>query len=619
MTNKSVSSASIPAFLSFFVCLVPLSTAIPAINISVNAQSGRIPISPCIYGRNNDFSDDPTAPTAAANIQLYKAAGLRMSRDNGGNNSTKYNWRRKLSSHPDWYNNVYAHDWGFASQDAQKQMPGVNLLWALQLLGKAARTDSANFDCWSYNQCAWTTDVSKNWAGNGDITKYLMDWPADSTTAVFARLFSTVASGGLGLDSTLLRYWNMDNEPEVWNSTHDDVVTTPMPVETYLAKYFAVAKAARARFPGIKLVGPVFTNEWQWFAWNNAAVSVADGATTRNFCWLEYFVKRVAEEQAASGIPLLDVLDFHFYPGTSNDHDITQLHRVWFDTTYNYPGANGCKMVSGSWDGNQTKEFVMERARRWLAQYMGPNNNVGFSVSEHGALTGSSTAVALWYASTLGTFADHGAAIFTPWDWYPGQWEVMHLFTTCAKGIRVLSTSDQDSMVSAYSSTNTTGDSLTVILVNRFPATAEQVQMVLSGFSPATTTDSAFELSSLPTAETFTAASNALKHHTISVSGPTISITLPAFSVTAIVLKGTSSSVVNGIPASHVATPSTAHGTLRCIDIRGRVVMTAPNSVSPHELRKMMKNAGVGCFVVWDERQRRGMVVNEVESVDVRK
>jgi hypothetical protein len=618
MINKSVSSVPLPAVIACFLCLLPFSTAVPAVNINVNVQSGRIPISPCIYGRNNDFSDDPTTPTSSANIQLYRAAGLRMSRDNGGNNSTKYNWRTKLSSHPDWYNNVYDHDWGFASQDAQKQLPGVNLLWALQLLGKAAKTDSANFDCWDYNQCAWTTDVSKNWAGNGDISKYLIDWPAESTTTVFANFFTPVASGGLGLDSTLLRYWNMDNEPEVWNSTHDDVVTVPMPAETYLAKYFAVAKAARAKFPGIKLVGPVFTNEWQWFAWNNAALSGTAGAATRNFCWLEYFIKRVAEEQTASGVRLLDVLDFHFYPGTTSDHDITQLHRVWFDTTYNYPGANGCKMVSGSWDNNQTKEFVMERARRWLVQYMGANNNVSFSVSEHGSLTGSSTAIAVWYASTIGTFADHGAAIFTPWDWYPGQWEVMHLFTKCAKDIRVLSTSDQDSMVSAYSSTNAAGDSVAIVLVNRFPTTGTPIQITLSGFTPASLNDSAYELSSLPSTETFTPSSNALKHYSLTVSGTGISTILPAFSITAIVLKGTSAAVVNGIPVPHAAAPST-HGTLRYVDLRGRVVLTVQSSVSKQDFRTMLKTAGAGCFVVWDERQRRGMVVNGIEAGDVNK
>jgi hypothetical protein len=89
----------------FIVCFLIAACFLPcysAVGIQVDATKGRIPISPDIYGRNNDFSDDPSSPTGANIIALYKAAGLRMSRDNGGNNSTKYNWRRKLSSHPDW-------------------------------------------------------------------------------------------------------------------------------------------------------------------------------------------------------------------------------------------------------------------------------------------------------------------------------------------------------------------------------------------------------------------------------------------------------------------------------------------------------------------------------------
>jgi hypothetical protein len=400
----------------------------------------------------------------------------------------------------------------------------------------------------------------------------------------------------------------MDNEPEVWGSTHDDVVTAPMAVEDYLSRYFAVAKAARAKFPGIKLVGPVFTNEWQWYAWNNVVVAGKDGTVNKNYCWAEYFIKRVAEEQAASGVKLLDVLDFHFYPGTSNDHDITQLHRVWFDTTYNYPGANGCKLVNGSWDNNQTKEYVMERSRRWLAKYMGADNHVGFAVSEHGALTGSANAIALWYASMLGTFADQGATIFTPWDWYPGQWEVLRLFSTYAKPTRVLSTSALDTMVSAYSSVNAAGDSMTVFLVNRFPSTVQQAQISFLGFTPQSGADSVLELSGLPATETFTATSSALKRRSMNVSGTTLSVDLPAFSITAVLLKGSSATVQGRL--SEVNThPRGTGGTIRCVDLKGRTVLIAKPGTTQRELDMRLKHLGKGCFVILEEKNARPRII----------
>ena len=46
----------------------------------------------------------------------------------------------------------------------------------------------------------------------------------------------------------------MDNEPSIWNSTHDDVALDSETAEEYIQKYFKVAKAARAKYPEIKLV-----------------------------------------------------------------------------------------------------------------------------------------------------------------------------------------------------------------------------------------------------------------------------------------------------------------------------------------------------------------------------
>ena len=106
----------------------------------------------------------------------------------------------------------------------------------------------------------------------------------------------------------------MDNEPEIWNGTHDDVYPVQPSAEEFMQKYFEVAKKARAAFPGIKLVGPVPANEWQWFNWNNNKVTY----NGKEYPWLEYFILRVAEEQELTGIRLLDVLDIHFYPGETN-------------------------------------------------------------------------------------------------------------------------------------------------------------------------------------------------------------------------------------------------------------------------------------------------------------
>jgi len=117
------------------------------ISVTVKADSGRMPISPYIYGKNNDLD--------SASLRIYNEAGLRLLRANGGNNATKYNWRNRLSSHPDWYNNVYDNDWDAAAKTIQTKLPGAQGMFAFQLLGWVAGNTRNNFDDWSYNQSSW--------------------------------------------------------------------------------------------------------------------------------------------------------------------------------------------------------------------------------------------------------------------------------------------------------------------------------------------------------------------------------------------------------------------------------------------------------------------------------
>lgn len=499
------------------------------ITITVDAGKDLKPISPWIYGKNNSVSDDP------GSWKKYREAGLRMYRENGGNNATKYNWRLKLTSHPDWYNNVYAADWDKSATSILSQTDNTQGFYALQLLGKAASTNQYNFNDWAYDQ-SQGTNKNENWAGGGgpgitgNPTLYLEDWTADSTTGIFDHWFNK-----LHLDSTRLRYWNMDNEPEIWKDTHDDVASSAITAEDFMQKYFAAAKAARKKFPGIRLVGPVSPNEWQWYNWNNTKVK--DQKTGLEYPWMEYFIKRIAEEQQATGIRLLDVLDVHFYPG-SKDPDLTlQLHRIWFDTQWNYPGANGVKVTAANgWDNNITKEYFFERCSQWLSKYMGAGHGVHFGVSEYGAIDGSNAnVVACWYASHLGTFANKGIELFTPWDWYPGQWEVLNLFSNYFGTVSAQSISDVEETVSGYAALSHDGDSLTIAVVNKDRASSRNVEIDIRNFVPSLAQVNGFQLSDLPASETFISKSdNKLQTKQFLISNKILAFTAPALSVTLI-------------------------------------------------------------------------------------
>jgi len=94
----------------------PLVFAQSQVQVTIDASASRKPVSPYIYGKNNCLCDGFSGSAHTASLwKLLRDAGIMMYREGGGNNSIKYNWRRKLSSHPDWYNNVYPHNWDYAT------------------------------------------------------------------------------------------------------------------------------------------------------------------------------------------------------------------------------------------------------------------------------------------------------------------------------------------------------------------------------------------------------------------------------------------------------------------------------------------------------------------------
>ena len=536
-------------YLYFIIALIYQTTIAQTVIITADANSGRKSISPYLYGKNNNVSDDPGSPTTAAQWKFMRDVGLRFARENGGNNCSRYNWRLKLTCHPDWYNNVYQTNWDYAAKTLGDSLPNAQGMWGFQLIGKAAANTTNNFNDWAYNGSNWWSGTEQNLAGggtvntaggstatvNGNPNLYLENWTTDSTVGILDHWFGT---GGLGYNPSKIKYWSMDNEPDIWSSTHDDVMPTQPTAEAFMQLYFTVAKKARLKYPNIKLTGPVPASEWQWYAWNNTKITALNG---QSYTWLEFFIKRISEEQTVSGIRLLDVIDIHSYPGESNSADIVQLHRIYFDTTYSYPGANGIKTTAASgWDNSITQEFIFERCNRWLNQYLGTNHGVTLGISEYGFTHNNANVSSVSYASLLGAFADNGVGFLSPWYWNTGMWETMHLFSRYAKTTCVKSISNQELNVSGYTSVNTTNDSMTIILVNRHLTAIKTVSMTISNFTIPNGAYTTKQLNALPTSETFIShTNNALTSGTVALSANTFTINIPALSTTAIILKGT--------------------------------------------------------------------------------
>lgn len=562
-----------------FLAFVAVANA--QVSVVIDADADNMPISPYLYGKNGATSDQAT-PTSAADMLRMREAGLRFARMNNGNNATKYNWRRKLTCHPDWYKNVYPCNWDQSASDLQSELPGVQGMYAFQLIGKAAKTSDYNFNDWAYNQSQWgewcskpvcgggELDAAGNLVKKGDASLYLEDWPADSTVGIYKHWRDE-----LGLDMSQFQYWSMDNEFEMWPWTHSDVVekNSDEVFEMMMQNYFATAKAIRAIDPSVKLCGPVAGSEWTWY-------TPADCQPTykgKKYCWLEYFIMRCAEEEKSSGVKMLDVLDIHFYPGDTKVADVLQTHRVLWDRNFVYSGANGVKTVNGGWDETQTKEYIFGRCQDWIDQYFGPNRGITFAISEYDNTSSfNPTVTALSYASFLGEGARHGMEFFTPWTWNTGMWETLHLFGRYAQDVNVSAVSSNEELLSAYTSISSTRDSMTIILINRSETAAQKVSLTIGNFDAQDGAAETLQLANLPASETFNShTDNALTSGKVAVASNMLSVEVPPLSMTAVLVPSAHAGV-DGFAAQSVAVypnPTTDvlyvsnDGTIKSVDI----------------------------------------------------
>ena len=306
---------------------------------------------------------------------------------------------------------------------------------------------------------------------------------------------------------------------------------------------------------------------------------------------------KVAEEQKKSSVRLLDVLDIHWYPSEKDYESRMNWHRVLFDTTYNYSGANGIKMVNGGWDNDNQKEYIFKRINDWLDKYFGKDHGITLGITETSLIDEDDPMVtALTYASFIGTMQDNGVEIFTPWTWGDGMYETVHLFSRYGHPNRVQSTSSNDSLVSAYSSISNKGDSLTVIFVNRAEKDAQEINLDLADFASDGTVKT-LTLQNLQ-GETFIShTSNALKENvvdanpqggTTSATGYSINsfkMTLPAKSITAVLLTSNSPTVVDAIKPRLRSRPATHYGVTSRFDTKGRNVTHTRTSPGYYILR----------------------------------
>ena len=267
------------------------------------------PISPYIYGINFHSGVTGAPPL------------LTFDRD-GGNRWTAYNWENNASNAGSDY--LYESDNYLSSSNvpaeavrgfiAGDQANGLASLVTFQLQGLVSADENGPVSVASPPDLTrFKTVVDKK--SSVSATAFTLTPPTTDTNVYMDEFLWALDQkfSGMGIFGTSPAhptFISLDNEPELWNSTHLEVQgATAVTSDAYIAKTINLAKALKDQFPNVVIFGPVHYGFQGIYNWQGE-LSATPGGTN----WFpDKYLAAVKAASTTYGKPLVDVYDFHWY------------------------------------------------------------------------------------------------------------------------------------------------------------------------------------------------------------------------------------------------------------------------------------------------------------------
>jgi hypothetical protein len=572
---------------SLIVCA---TTAVSAVEtITVDAALDRHGISPLIYG---------VAFASTAQLQALNAPSNRW----GGNTTSRYNWQQNADNKgSDWYfESIDSGDGTAASASAdafidRTRAAGADALITVPMLDwvaklGAGRSKLASFSITKYGA---QTDSDSAWmpdAGNGVRTaggNVTGNDPSDANVASTPSLQADWVShlrGKYGAaDAGGIRYYLLDNEHTLWQSTHRDVHPAGAGMDELWSRMSSYAAAIKGADPAAKVIGP---EEWGIAGtllsgldqsgpnWHHEAGS--DAAAHGGLDYYPWLLQQFQAYDTAHGVRLLDVLTTHCYPtgneyGGGTDAATQALRnrstRALWDPAY----------VDESWVGRDTwpglQIRMIPRLKEWVAANY-PGTKVGITEYNWGAEDHINGATA--QADIFGIFGREGLDLASRWttpDPATPTFKAMQLYRNYDgagsffgdTSVRATCSADPD-VLSVFAAERTSDGALTVMLINKSASS--------------TSCDLGLAHASASTADLWQlTAANSITHLAAgSLSGNHLTLTLPAQSITLAVLPTT----VAPTPALQLSTTTltVTEGATATFQVRLTVSPAATTSVT---------------------------------------
>jgi len=210
-----------------------------------------------------------------------------------------------------------------------------------------------------------------------------------------------------------VRWFQLDNEPGIWQDTHRDVHPSPMDYDELWNFTSSYGSAYKTSFPDSIVFGPI---SWGWCAYmyspKDGCTAGADQKAHGNLPLIQWYIQKITDYQKANnGIKLVDVIDVHFYPQASNvfsnqEDPVTSLLRL--------------RSPRGLWDPSYSDEswisqpiYILKRINDWISA-INPGN-LKAAVSEYNFGGDTLITAALANVNALGVFARQSVYVATRW------------------------------------------------------------------------------------------------------------------------------------------------------------------------------------------------------------
>ena len=521
--------------------------ASPTANVTITINPAQTKaISPYIYGIN--FYSGVTG--APPQLTFDRA---------GGNRWTAYNWETNASNAGSDY--LYENDDYLSSSAvpaeavrsfiAGDQSNGLASLMTVQLQGLVAGDENGPVNVTNPPDLTRFKQVvdQKSTVSSAPFTIHPSTTNADVFMDEFVWALDQKFSGmGIfGANPTHPTFVSLDNEPELWNSTHLEVQgPNPVSSDDYIAKTITMTEALKNQFPDMVIFGPVHYGFQGIYNWQGELSATPNGAN-----WFpDKYLTALSAASATYGKPLVDVYDFHWY---AEEYDADGNRSI--DLTGTTLTDAQVQLIVQSprnlWDSTFTDST---NSNPWIYQELGntPINLLGrlqakinaefpgmkISLTEYENGGWNHIAGTIAQADNLGIFGSQGvfAANFWPpngtYSYALGGFRAFRDFDGAGANfgdtsLQATSSNVQNVMVYASSDSATPGR-FVFVAINR--STSSQVTAI-SGLALSGTAE-LYQM--MATSAQGQNPVEPVSIGTMTVSGATLTITLPALSVTTI-------------------------------------------------------------------------------------